>query len=180
MSFWVHLVINFNLQNVLALLVHISCSGLLPTPLGPPGAVACQACEGISEPCLTLCFILKNDSVWSQLWSGAWWFCMSHRMDGGQVCGWCRGKESTGHEPMVPGGGTGRLKQFCFSGVMMETILSLAALSTNILLMSSPLTLPCSGNVMQNSEVLAELSWLCYSDHHTNKKVLRRACPDAV
>lgn len=72
MSFRGHLVINFNLQNVLALLVHIPCSGLLPTPSGVPGVIACQACEGISETCLTLCFILKNDSVWSQLWSGTW------------------------------------------------------------------------------------------------------------
>lgn len=64
-----------------------------------------------------------------------------------QFCGWCRGHASTGHKPMVPGGGTGRLKQYCCSGVMMVMILSPAAFSIAVAV-SSPLILPCSEHVM--------------------------------
>jgi hypothetical protein len=48
-------------------------------------------------------------------------------------------------KPMAPSGGAGTLRKSCCSGVMMETILSPAALNTNIL-MNAPLSLPCPGH----------------------------------
>lgn len=59
-----------------------------------------------------------------------------------------RGPASSSREPTVSGGGTGTLKKSCCSGVTTETILSPAALSADFL-MSSPLSLPCSGCTVQ-------------------------------
>lgn len=61
-----------------------------------------------------------------------------------------------GSERMVPGGGAGTVRKSCCSGViMMGTVLSPAALSTNIL-MSAPLSHPCSGRTVQ---------MCCYEQH---------------